>query len=131
MSGVRAKETAWLSSAELCSSGILRHDLFIMRAFGVGALGSLSVLALWMILAAVNLTTNYHFAPLIAVLAAPVSARMAHAGRLRPPDFPARWPEGREPTLTQGSERQVALMLKNLFGRRMEYDHGQAAPRAG
>ena len=102
-----------------------------MRALGVGALGSLSVLALWMILAAVNLTTNYHFAPLIAVLVAPVSARMAHAGRLRPLDFPARWPEGWEPTLTQGRERQVALMLKNLFGRRMEYDHGQAAPRAG
>lgn len=38
--------------------------------------------ALWTGLAALNSTTNYHLSPLIAVLAAPAVARMAHAARL-------------------------------------------------
>lgn len=47
-----------------------------------GAFGSITVALLWTGLAALNPTTNYHLSPLIAVLAAPAVARMAHSARL-------------------------------------------------
>ena len=49
----------------------------------MGALGSLAVAVLWTILAALNPATNYHLSPLVAVLAAPMAARVATSGRLR------------------------------------------------
>lgn len=52
------------------------------RALLIGALATVAVAVLWTGLAALNPTTNYHLSPLIAVLAAPAVARIAHSGRL-------------------------------------------------
>ncbi|MBX3099343.1 MAG: hypothetical protein KF761_07145 [Salinibacterium sp.] len=55
------------------------------RSVLAGALGSITVALVWTGLAALNPTTNYHLSPLVAVLAAPAVARMAHSARLPAP----------------------------------------------
>ncbi|MDJ0336124.1 hypothetical protein QMG83_12900 [Salinibacterium sp. G-O1] len=55
------------------------------RVIAYAAFGVAAISLLWIILAAVTPTTNYHLAPLVAVLAAPTTARMTTTTRLRAP----------------------------------------------
>ncbi|WP_430869187.1 hypothetical protein [Demequina aurantiaca] len=52
----------------------------ILRA----AAGSLVIAALWIVLASITPTTNYHLAPMVAVIAAPSTIRLTVPGRPAP-----------------------------------------------